>query len=170
MAVRDLRVEGDRQPVVLDLVVETDERLAPRAAEVADVEHRHCVLGAVERRLAQRGLTLDPQRDPHGPLHTAGGQVELLDAGSVLVAYPGDVGREPLLESLKVDPGLASPRRDLSVDVETAAPLPEHASLDPLSQHRRHRPEVVADFVDLLGHPQQKRVVIAQGVVAAADS
>ena len=82
-------VKGDRQPVVLDLVVEADERLAPRAAEIVDLEHRHCPVGAVEHRLAQRGLTLDAQRDLHGPLHAVGGQVEFLDAGAVLVAHRG---------------------------------------------------------------------------------
>ena len=149
--------------------MEADERLAPRAAEIVDLEHRHCALGAVQHCRPQRGLTLDAQRDLHGPLHAVGGQVELLDAGAVLVAHPGDVGREPLLDPLEIDPGLVSSCRDLSVDVEAAVALAEHASLDALSEHRRHRPEVVADVVYLLGHPQQERVVIAQGVVGAVD-
>ena len=42
--VRDVWIEGDRQPEVLDLVVETDERLPPGAAEVVDLEHCNITL------------------------------------------------------------------------------------------------------------------------------
>ena len=123
--------------------------------------------GGQQRRL---GRVRHLQPDPHGPLDGFGAHVQLGHAVLEAVADLLQLGREVLLQASEVHPGLVPPDGDQVVDVEAVIALPEHPGLYALGQHRRHRAQVVADVVHLLGHPEQEGVVVADGFGGAVGA